>query len=86
MLIIVKWTYNFCNRPQRQIISTIIGGHPSRNELMVKMMRKFGICEERSTGIDRVIHEVEVHQLPAPDFQADHQQTVVKFHGHRNFE
>ena len=29
----------------------------------------FGICEERGSGIDKVVIEVELHQLPAPLFE-----------------
>ena len=42
----------------------------SRNEALASLMRRFGICEERGTGIDKVIEEVEVFQLPAPLFEA----------------
>jgi ATP-dependent DNA helicase RecG len=34
-------------------------------------MRRFGICEEKSSKIDKVVHAAEVFQLPAPDFRAD---------------
>lgn len=42
----------------------------SRNERLASMMRKVGICEERGSGIDKVVHLAEVFQLPAPDFLA----------------
>ncbi|SIR62200.1 Putative ATP-dependent DNA helicase recG C-terminal [Bosea sp. TND4EK4] len=29
-------------------------------------MRRVGICEERGTGVDKVVFETEFHQLPAP--------------------
>ena len=29
----------------------------------------FGICEERGSGIDKVVSEVELHRLPAPLFE-----------------
>jgi predicted HTH transcriptional regulator len=32
-------------------------------------MRRFRICEERGSGIDKVVHEVEFYQLPAPLFE-----------------
>lgn len=40
----------------------------SRNEKLASLMRRFNICEERGSGIDRAIHEIEIHQLPAPKF------------------
>jgi ATP-dependent DNA helicase RecG len=40
----------------------------SRNELMAASMRRLNICEERGTGIDKVVDAVEHSHLPAPDF------------------
>lgn len=40
----------------------------SRNESLASFMRRINICEERGSGIDKVIHAVEYNQLPAPDF------------------
>lgn len=34
------------------------------------------ICEERGSGIDKVFFEVEMYQLPAPDFTINHDHTV----------
>lgn len=42
----------------------------SRNEGLASLMRRFGICEERGSGIDKVVSEVEFYQLPAPLFEA----------------
>ena len=39
------------------------------------MMRRLNICEERGTGIDKVIAEIELYQLTAPDFQATPKHT-----------
>lgn len=41
----------------------------SRNESLARMMRRMGMCEERGSGIDRAINEIELYQLPAPDFK-----------------
>lgn len=41
----------------------------SRNEVLASLMRRFQICEERGTGIDKVVAEVEHYQLPAPLFE-----------------
>lgn len=40
----------------------------SRNEKLASHMRRMGICEERGSGIDKVVFQTEFHQLPAPDF------------------
>jgi len=38
----------------------------SRNEILASLMRRFRICEERGSGIDKVVAQVELFQLPAP--------------------
>jgi predicted HTH transcriptional regulator len=45
-----------------------------------------GICEEKSSGIDRVVQAAEIYQLPAPDFRAAHRRTVVTIYGPKPFE
>ncbi len=42
----------------------------SRNETLASLMRRFRICEERGSGIDKVVSEVELYQLPAPLFES----------------
>jgi predicted HTH transcriptional regulator len=41
----------------------------SRNEVLASLQRRFNICEERGSGIDKVIRLVEAFQLPAPIFE-----------------
>lgn len=38
----------------------------SRNEVLARFMRRIGICEERGSGVDKVVFETEEHQLPPP--------------------
>lgn len=40
----------------------------SRNELLAKTMRLLRICEERGSGIDKVIFECELNEMPVPKF------------------
>ena len=44
--------------------------HPprSRNEQLASVMRRMNICEERGSGIDKVVKQCEFFQLPAPEF------------------
>lgn len=49
----------------------------SRNEMLAGLMRRMNFCEERGSGIDKVIHEIEVFQLPAPDFLSGDNYTRV---------
>lgn len=38
----------------------------SRNEALARFMRRIGICEERGSGVDKVVFETELNQLPPP--------------------
>lgn len=49
----------------------------SRNEALAALMRRMNICEERGSGIDKVVHHVEAYQLPAPSFVVKDQAMVV---------
>jgi ATP-dependent DNA helicase RecG len=57
----------------------------SRNEKLAHIMRRLGICEERGSGIDKVLSHVEAFQLPAPDFQVVGQHTKAILFGPREF-
>ncbi|MCB1942428.1 MAG: putative DNA binding domain-containing protein, partial [Candidatus Accumulibacter sp.] len=50
-------------------VDRFIDGYQSRNERVADLMRRMGICEEKSSGIDKVVGAAEVYQLPAPDFR-----------------
>lgn len=52
----------------------------SRNERLASFMRRVGICEERGSGIDKVVFETETYQLPAPLFEkTDDSMRVILF-------
>ena len=52
----------------------------SRNEALAAMMRRLDFCEERGTGIDRVVEECEKYQLPAPNFiRGDNYTRVILY-------
>lgn len=55
----------------------------SRNEGLASLMRRFRICEERGSGIDKVIAQVELFQLPAPLFEVPESFTRVMLFAHR---
>ena len=63
-----------------------IDGCQSRNEHLAMVMRRLGICEEKGSGIDRVIQMAEMLQLPAPDFRTGFRSTVVTIFGPKDFE
>ena len=66
-------------------IERFIDGYQSRNERLADCMRRFGICEERSSGVDRVVQWAEMHQLPAPDFRIAYHRTVAVVRGPMKF-
>lgn len=55
----------------------------SRNEGLASLMRRMGICEERGSGIDKVVHETEFFQLPAPLFEVPDDSTRAVLFAHR---
>lgn len=67
-------------------IERFIDGYQSRNERLANIMRRMRICEEKSSGIDRVVQAVEAYQLPAPDFRAGHTRTIAIIYGPKPFE
>jgi len=58
----------------------------SRNEVIAAFMRRAGICEERGSGIDKVIQSVEIFQLPPPDFTVTERHTRVYLYAHKPFK
>jgi ATP-dependent DNA helicase RecG len=49
----------------------------SRNESLASLMRRMNICEERGSGIDKVVFEIELYQLPPPNFIVKNHFIVV---------
>ena len=67
-------------------VERFIDGYQSRNERLADLMRRMGVCEEKSSGIDRVVQAAEIYQLPAPDFHVGFRRTSVTIYGPRPFE
>ena len=67
-------------------VERFIDGYQSRNERLADVMRRLGICEEKSSGIDKVVAAAEAYQLPAPDFKAVYRRTAVIVFGPHPFE
>jgi ATP-dependent DNA helicase RecG len=63
-----------------------IDEYRSRNERLADMMRRLGICEEKGSGIDKVIRAAEVYQLPAPDFRVGAHRTTAILFSHQDLE
>lgn len=58
----------------------------SRNEALASLMRRIGVCEERGSGIDKVVFETEFFQLPAPIFETTEEHTRVVLFAHRELK
>lgn len=67
-------------------VERFIDGYQSRNERLADLMRRFAICEEKSSGIDKVIQAVEAYQLPAPEFLPSFRRTEAILYGPKPFE
>ncbi len=67
-------------------VERFIDGYQSRNERLASLMRRMGICEEKSSGIDRVVQAAEFYQLPAPDFRVASSRTLAILYGPVRFE
>jgi ATP-dependent DNA helicase RecG len=76
------------SNPGLPIVPTerFIDGYRSRNERLASLMRRLGVCEEKGSGVDKVIAMVEAFQLPAPDFRTSDRRTVAVLFAHRPFE
>ncbi|MDX9964112.1 ATP-binding protein [Desulfobacter postgatei] len=57
----------------------------SRNEALASFMRRIGVCEERGSGIDKVVFQTELYQLPAPLFEQTEEHTRAVLFAHREF-
>jgi predicted HTH transcriptional regulator len=57
----------------------------SRNEVLASFLRRIGICEERGSGVDKVVFQTEYYQLPAPVFENTESHTRSILFAHREF-
>jgi ATP-dependent DNA helicase RecG len=76
------------SNPGKPFIPTerFIDEYQSRNERLADVMRRLGICEEKGSGIDKVVQSAELYQLPAPDFRVGERRTTAILFSHKTFE
>ncbi|MCX6555480.1 MAG: MloB, partial [Candidatus Aminicenantes bacterium] len=76
------------SNPGKSFIPTerFIDEYKSRNEKLADIMRRLGICEEKGSGVDKVVQSAEVFQLPAPDFRVSEHHTTAILYSHKKFE
>ncbi len=58
----------------------------SRNEAIASFMRRIGICEERGSGVDKIVIQTEFYQLPAPIFETNGDYTVAILFAHKELK
>lgn len=66
-------------------VERFIDEYRSRNEPLADLMRRLHICEEKGSGIDKVVKAAEIYQLPAPDFRAGEHRTTTILFSHQDF-
>jgi ATP-dependent DNA helicase RecG len=66
-------------------VERFIDENRSRNEQLANLMRLFGICEEKGSGIDKVVKAAEDSQLPAPDFRVGDTRTTAVLFTYQDF-
>lgn len=66
-------------------VDRFIDEYRSRNERLADLMRRMGACEEKGSGVDKVVSAAEVYQLPAPDFRVSEARTTAILFAHQEF-
>jgi predicted HTH transcriptional regulator len=67
-------------------LNRLIDGARSRNERLADLMRRFGICEERGSGIDKVVDATESLHLTPPHFRVADGRFIATIHGPKSFQ
>lgn len=75
------------SNPGIPLISTdrFIDEYQARNELLSSVMRRLGICEKKGSGMDKVVFNIEMYQLPAYDIQLQEKHTKVILYAYQKF-
>lgn len=63
----------------------MLDGRRSRNEKLADAMRAFGLCEERGSGLDKAIMEIEAAGLPAPNIIISEDSVRIVLWGSKQF-
>jgi len=67
------------SNPGQPIITVdrFVDEYQSRNEKLADVMRRLRICEEKGSGIDKALSEIELFQLPALDIRVSETRTTL---------
>ncbi|MDC7999695.1 putative DNA binding domain-containing protein [Aequorivita todarodis] len=60
-----------------------IDAYRSRNEKLADLMRRLGFCEEKGSGLDKVIYYNELFQLPPINVEASENRTTVAMYSYK---
>jgi len=60
-----------------------IDSYISRNEKLADLMRRMGFCEEKGSGLDKVIFYNELYQLPPINVITDENRTRVTLYSYK---
>lgn len=66
-------------------VRRFIDEYRSRNDRLADLMRRMGLCEEKGSGVDKVVGTAELYQLPAPDFRVSALRTTAVLFAHQDF-
>ncbi len=75
------------SNPGLPLISTqrFFDEYQSRNDSLADVMRRMGICEEKGSGLDKVIFYIEMYQLPPLRILVQENRTNVTLFAYRKF-
>ena len=62
-----------------------IDAYQSRNDKLADIMRRMGFCEEKGSGLDKVIFNNELYQLPPIDIEVVERRTKVAMYCYKTF-
>lgn len=60
-----------------------IDAYVSRNEKLADIMRRMGLCEEKGSGLDKVIFNIELYQLPPLNVIVAESRTRVTMYSYK---
>jgi len=66
-------------------VVSFIDEYQSRNEKLADLMRRLHICEEKGSGIDKALIEIEANKLPALDIREGETRTTVSMQARKSF-
>lgn len=74
------------SNPGQPIIQSdrFIDEYGSRNERLTDIMRRMGFCEEKGSGLDKIISLVELYQLPPIKITVQENRTIVTIFAYKN--